>query len=343
MISRENLVRFRVWHLYIALWLGIWLVLIVRPGAWLLAVTHWPMALVMVMGSLVAGSTPMGGGTISFPALVLGFGRSPAMARDFGLAIQSVGMSSAFLFIVTRGIAIERRLLAWTCLGATIGLTFGTFLLAGRVPSDWVKLLFATLWITFGGWLATGTAKEAPAAENAGPPKAVAPIGVGAGIIGGAVMSLIGVGPEMVVYATLVLRFGWRPKAAVPTAVCATGLTAPIGFALRALTAGVHPGVFPEWLAATPIVIFGAPAGAYIATMMPRKLLLRIIGALCLIQFAATVIQVRPAPLQWGGIIGIAILSGAGLWLLAPSSRTPEGAAALDVTEGSSDVARGAI
>ena len=145
--------------------------------------------------------------------------------------------------------------------------------------------------------------------------------GLAVGAVGGAVMSLIGVGPEMLVYAAMVLRFGWGPKAAVPTAVCATALTAPVGLALRAWTAGVHPEVFPVWLAAMPIVIFGAPAGAYISTRMPRAVLLRIIGALCLIQFSVTVFQVRPTPAQWAGIAAIAALSAAGLWLLAPSTR----------------------
>lgn len=344
MIARETLVRFRAWHAYVAFWLVVWVImLVVRPGAWLIALAHWPMALVMVMGSLVAGSTPMGGGTISFPALVLGFHRTPAMARDFGLAIQSVGMSSAWLFILVRGIPIEKRLLAWTCLGATIGLVFGTLLLAGRVPADWVKLLFATLWITFGGWLASGAATEQSSPDLAARVQPVAPIGLVAGFVGGAVMSLIGVGPEMVVYAALVLRFGWKPKAAVPTAVCATGLTAPVGFLLRAITAGVHPGVYPEWIASMPVVIFGAPAGAFIATKMPRKALLRIIGVLCLIQFLATIAQVRPAPLQWVGIAALGLLSAAGLWLLAPSSRNADATGALHVSEGSSDVARDAV
>ena len=155
--------RARGWHAYVLMWIAIWLVLITRPGAWLLALAHWPMALVMVGGSLVAGSTPMGGGTVSFPALVLAFGRSPAMARDFGLAIQSAGMTSALLYIVARGIPVAGRLLAWACAGAVVGLVLGTFLLAGRVPADSVKLLFATLWITFGAWLVTGNADEASA------------------------------------------------------------------------------------------------------------------------------------------------------------------------------------
>jgi len=72
----------------------------------------------------------------------------------------------------------------------------------------------------------------------------------------------------------------------------------PVGLALRYVTAGVHPEVFPVWMAAMPIVIFGAPAGAYISTRMPRTVLLRIIGVLCLVQFGATVMQVRPSAAQ---------------------------------------------
>jgi hypothetical protein len=87
------------------------------------------------------------------------------------------------------------------------------------------------------------------------------------------------------------------------------------------MTAGIDPGVFPDWAACVPIVIFGAPAGAYIATRMPRAVLLRIIGALCLIQFTVTVFQVRPTLAQWAGVVAIAALSAAGLWLLAPSTR----------------------
>lgn len=323
MIGRlqDVLIRVRAWQVYVAFWLVLWVVLITRPGAWPAALSQWPMALVMIGGSLVAGSTPMGGGTIAFPALVLGFQESPAMARDFGLAIQSTGMTSALLFIFMRRIPVEPRLLTWGSVGATAGLTFGTFALAGWVPPDFVKLLFATLWITFGAWLVAGTARERPDRRLSTPGAEVVPIGIATGFVGGAVMSLIGVGPEMVLYAALVLRFGWPAKAAVPTAVCATALMAPVGFVLRAATAGIHTGVFPVWLAATPIVIFGAPAGAYIAARISRVLLLRIIGALCLIQFAATVVQVRPSPAQWGGVAVMGIVSAVGLWLLAPSQR----------------------
>jgi uncharacterized membrane protein YfcA len=304
------------WPAYVWFCLIVWGGLALLPGNFVVALAHWPMALVMIGGSLVAGSTPMGGGTIAFPALVLGFHRSPVMARDFGLAIQSTGMTSALLFILRRGIPVEKRLLLWTCAGAIDGLMIGTFVLAGHVPSDWVKLLFATLWMTFGSWLVTGTWKPSPEARPALGDANVVLIGVLIGLLGGAVASLIGVGVEMVVFATLVLRFGWGPKAAVPTAVCATALVSPIGFLLRVTTAGIHPEVFPDWMACVPLVIFGAPLGAFIATKMPRRALLVLIGGLVLVQFTVTVYQVRPSPAVWAGMAVLAAVSGLGLRIL---------------------------
>ena len=63
---------------------------------------HWGIAAAMAAGSYVAGSTPMGGGTVGFPVLVLLFDQSGAIGRDFAFAIQSIGMVSASIYILTR-------------------------------------------------------------------------------------------------------------------------------------------------------------------------------------------------------------------------------------------------
>ena len=54
--------------------------------------SHWPIAVAMAIGSYFAGSTPLGGGTVRFPILVLLLGLPVALGRDFGFATQSVGM-----------------------------------------------------------------------------------------------------------------------------------------------------------------------------------------------------------------------------------------------------------
>ena len=292
---------------------GVWLAW--RAG-WADAAAHWPMALVMAAGSLVAGSTPMSGGAVAFPALVLWFGESPALARDFGLAIQSVGLISALLFILWRGIPIEGSLLAWSAAGSATGLGLGTWLLAGRVPPDMVKLLFGTLWVSFGLWLMTmpsGGRGDARPPLSAGRARTM---GVVAGVAGGLLASLIGVGVEMTVYAALVLRAAWGPRSAVPTAVCAMALASPLGLLLRATTAGLDPRMWSYWSAAVPIVLVGAPAGAFFSTRIPRRVLLNGIGILALTQFTMTIIQVRPTATLWVATVTVALAGSVGLrWL----------------------------
>ena len=312
-----------IWPLYAVAILVGWLMWLAWRAGWADAAAHWPMAVVMAAGSLVAGSTPMSGGAVAFPALVLWFGESPALARDFGLAIQSVGLISALLFILWRGIPIERSLLAWSAAGSAVGLGLGTWLLAGRVPSDLVKLLFGTLWVSFGLWLMT---MPSGGRGDARPPLdrlRARTIGIAAGLAGGLLASLIGVGVEMTVYAALVLRAAWGPRSAVPTAVCAMALASPLGLLLRASTAGLDPRMWAYWSAAVPIVLVGAPAGAFFSTRIPRRVLLNGIGILALTQFTMTIIQVRPTTLLWVATVTLALAGSLGLRWLSPRAPQP--------------------
>ena len=87
---------FLVWIVVLYTLLGI---VIVGGGHLTTAVQNWPMAIAMAVGSYIAGSTPMGGGTIGFPVLVLIFGESAAIGRDFSFAIQAIGMTSAGVLV----------------------------------------------------------------------------------------------------------------------------------------------------------------------------------------------------------------------------------------------------
>jgi len=90
---------FPIWlAIFYATWLGIAL-----AGDLLKVIgENWGIAVAMAVGSYVAGSTPMGGGTVGFPVLVLLFDQSGAIGRDFAFAIQSIGMVSASIYILTR-------------------------------------------------------------------------------------------------------------------------------------------------------------------------------------------------------------------------------------------------
>ena len=58
------------------------------------------MSLTMIFGSLVAGSTPVGGGAVAFPVMVLFIKLSAEDGRDFSLMIQSVAGLTRFTFSI---------------------------------------------------------------------------------------------------------------------------------------------------------------------------------------------------------------------------------------------------
>lgn len=298
----------RIWKICIALFLCWWAVYVFGFGHWRLALEHWPIALVMIGGSLVAGSTPMGGGSVAFPVLVYGFGETPENARNFGLAIQALGMTSALLFILGRKVKIERALLAWSCLGAAVGVVAGTFWVAPYVARPLVKLLFACLWMSFALLTLARNAefcslKQAPRLA----PATAARVGLPIGLLGGLVASMIGVGLEMVIYTVLVLLFRSDLKVAVPTAVCATAITSIVGTALHLWIGDIPRAIFGNWLACAPIVIFGAPAGTFLVTRIPRIRLLYFVSGLCVFQFAYTLLSTTLDSSQWLFVAGMLI------------------------------------
>lgn len=309
--------RIRFWYLYVGSFYVVWLALVAGLGFWGEARSHWPMAVVMIVGSVVAGSTPMGGGTVAFPVLVLLFGQSPDIGRTFGMAIQALGMTSAMIFILCRRTPIQRRALAWSSLGAAIGLVLGTFGIAPILSSSIVKLLFSCLWVSFG--LLTLVKNREICSLNQMPALhrlADTLVAVVVGLIGGVVSSIIGVGIEMVLYTVLVLRYRCDLKAAVPTAVSMGAIMSLMGIGLHAAIGDIENEVFYNWLAAAPIVVFGAPLGAYLVSIIPRIRTLYFVSILCLLQFAWTVQQVSPNAAEWLFTLTSLVVANVGFYVL---------------------------
>ena len=139
-----------VWFIWLAVFYSIWAWLVFGRGQWPVAKAHWPMALSMALGSYVAGSTPMGGGTVGFPVLVLFFKMPATLGRDFSFAIQAIGMVSAAIFIIARRTPLAWSMLKGSMVGALVGLPLGIFFIAPFIPGLWIKLIFAVIWASFG-------------------------------------------------------------------------------------------------------------------------------------------------------------------------------------------------
>jgi uncharacterized membrane protein YfcA len=289
-----------LWKTYVASALAIWLVVAFGFHYWREILQHWPMALVMIPGSLVAGSTPMAGGTVAFPILVLVLHQPAANARNFGFLIQALGMGSAVMFMIGRRFRPPLRLLLGSAAGAVMGLLLGTFLIGPLVRESIVKLLFACLWMSFGLLIFAGN-RELCSLKRAGPPNAASTgwIGLLAGMLGGTIAAMIGVGVELCIFSVMVLIYRADLRIAIPTAICAGALASAGGVALHIWLGDLGRRAVMDLFAAGPLGIFGAPCGAWVGGILPRSRLLYFVAALCVFQFLWTLQQAARGRAEW--------------------------------------------
>jgi uncharacterized membrane protein YfcA len=293
--------RRRLFLLWLAVCYAAWGAIVVAGRHWDLVVHHWETALAMALGSYVAGSTPMGGGTIGFPVLVLVLGEPAELGRGFSLAVQSIGMVSASIYILTRRRPIEWTLLKGTLAGALVSTPLAAWLVAPHTTDLEMKLLFAVIWCSFGILhlvkvraivRAEGLTQIATRLDRE--------IGVAIGVLGGVASAIVGVGIDMLIYSALVLLYRSDLRIAIPTSVIAMACTSVVGLVSHAALGQVNPGVFGHWLAAAPVVALGAPLGALAVSHLPRMPTLLFVSALCVGQFVWTVVQER--------VIGVALI-----------------------------------
>ena len=313
--TRRSLMKY--WYAYIGCLLGIWILLMLSSGLLPQVLHQWRIAVVMALGSFVAGSTPMGGGAVSFPFLVLWLHVPPDSARNFALSIQSAGMTSAMIFILCRRVPIQGRALLWTTAGAGAGMFLGTIMIAPQIAPNFVKLTFACVWMSF-AILTVFRNREFCSITGVLPMSKPSALGTGllAGIVGGIIASIIGVGVEMVLYTVLVLLYRCDLKIAVPTAVAAMGATSVMGIGIHLALADVSRDTALKFLAAGPIVIFGAPIGAYVLTLVSRAQALYFISFLCTLQFVWMLYSLQRTSAEWIFVVVAIGLSGVIISLL---------------------------
>lgn len=304
-----------IWFLWLAGFYGVWSWLVFGQGRWEVVKAHWPIALAMAAGSYVAGSTPMGGGTVGFPILVLLFGLPATLGRDFSFAVQSIGMTSASIFILSRRQPIAWSMLKGAMVGSLVGTPLGIFFVAPHIPELWIKIVFAVVWASFGilhlyriGEIAghTGMTEFDERWDFR--------LGVSFGFLSGAtVVAVTGVGIDMVLYAMLVLLSRADLKIAIPTSVLIMAFNSVVGITVKNLFTGVQPGVFDNWIAAAPVVALGAPLGVFMVALIGRKPTLVFVAILCVGQFIWTCFTERAA-LGFAGLLGA--LAAVGVCLL---------------------------
>lgn len=263
-----------IFTLWFFLALTTWGVLFFQWVDWSFLCAHWFYPAVMVLGGFVAGITPEGGGAVAFPLLSVFFEVDRAVARDFSLMIQSVGMTSASLFILTRPSTDVRafRPLLWFVPVGFVGFVIGMQFLQD-LPVYVLQALFLSLITTFtvaylfGDHRGTNTTLST---QNGKLPLAIVLLA------GGLCASLFGTGADILLYTLLVTRFRLQEKVATQMSIVLMAALSILGFAYRGLEAApLASDQFRTWLTAFPVVLIMAPLGAALLLRIRLEWMLR--------------------------------------------------------------------
>jgi uncharacterized membrane protein YfcA len=305
----------------------VWLVLVLSLGYGERVLDNWRSALTMLGGSFLSGSSPAGGGAVAFPVFTKALHVPGAVARTFGLSIQSVGMTMAVVAILLHRRAIHIRSAIVGSVAAVIG-----FLVAVSVWGDsdqpfWPMSIGAA-WVkaTFSVVLATTSILMVRHLRRHGDPSLVVRGRLGwttrvdAALIvvafaGGVLSSLTGTGANIVVFLFLVVIIGVNPKVALPTTIIIMASVSVAGVVLLGIVDGqldvelardrvvavggqAFDGLARQtdllgfWLAAVPVVVWGAPMGSFVAYRVPEAWLVRFVATLAAIEVASTMVLV---------------------------------------------------
>lgn len=301
-MQRQRLSRMCFFLVPAVVWIG-WLSVMTEGNRWHLLGECWFMTLTMCVGSFIAGATSEGGGAVAFPVMTLLFNISPPVARDFSLLIQSVGMTAASVLICLLRVRVEWRAIALAGIGGVCGVIIGLEHVAPLFPAAYTKMFFTSLWLSFAValyWINRDRGRLVHARiTELGPWQSLMLVLVG--VAGGVVSGVTGSGLDMMTFTLLTLYFRVSEKVATPTSV--------VLMAGNAVTGAIWAGLIQQrlaaeawdyWYACVPVVVVGAPLGAYFIRARTRRFIASFLCVCIAIQFlGALVIVPQSLQLLW--------------------------------------------
>jgi hypothetical protein len=266
--------KMMIWPVWAALVLIAWLYLVMAGPGFALYQTHWLYAFMMIFGSAVAGFTPEGGGAVAFPILSLYFNITPPAARDFSLAIQSIGMVSAAIWILTRkghSWTTFRHIPFYAAVNM-LGFVVMTAV-AGAVAFKTTQMLFVGLALAFiVAYLVSRSRGAVDDVELHG--SRFVTFGIFS-FTGGCASAMFGTGSDMLIYIALTCYHGMKEKISTDISIVLMAVITVFGIAYRGLFLdAVHPDVYLMWLAAAPVVLFFAPLGNVLLGWVKKEVML---------------------------------------------------------------------
>lgn len=277
----------KIFAVWFALALGLWAWLFFTYCSIDFLLRHWHYPLIMVLGAFVAGLTPEGGGAVAFPMLSVFFNIDRVLARDFSLMIQSVGMTSASIFILTQP-GTDRRvfrpllgMLPIVCVGFVLGMVT-----LQSMPVYLIQALFLSMITAFAISYAWGDHRGTKV--SLGLPTSWDLFFVGLILLlGGLCASLFGTGADILLYSLLVTRFRLSEKTATRISIMLMAGTSVFGFGYRHFVdSGLTMDQYRTWICAYPVVLFMAPFGAYVLSRINVEWMIKGIVVLNIAQLA---------------------------------------------------------
>lgn len=315
--------RWAIWGLPTLFTLG-WVVFVLVFGHLDRVADNWRSSGTMVIGSFVAGSTPQGGGAVAFPVFTKVIGISAPVARTFSIVIQATGMVMASLSILLAGRKIDWKALSLGLAGGSVGLVLGLFVLGDpntafwepRVDSAFVKVAFTIA--IFAVAVIVRLVSKRSAGYDVVPDWGSRSVFVmlSFAFVGGVFSALTGSGVDVFLFVFIVLVAGVTPRVAIPTSIVAMAGVSLLGLVILGFGHGqldiglsnsgtdvisvagsafgpesaVQFDLFGIWLAAAPIVVWGAPLGAWVAAKVSETVVIAFVAFMALLEVATTAI-----------------------------------------------------
>lgn len=273
-----------------------WISYMLLADRWHIFADWWPMSLTMVLGSFVAGASAEGGAAVAFPVFTKLLQIPANEARTFGLMIQSVGMTMAGLIIFIRRIKILPGVIGWVSLGGIAGMVVGSLLVP--IPLPYPKILFTFVTAAFGvalilsRWVIEWQPHDDFRLDSWPRRLLFGTIGVTGGIFA----ANTGSGIDTLTFIVLTLAFGVNEKVSTPTTVVIMGLNSVVGFFVHGVVMQDIGIVWEYWLACVPIVILGAPLGAYVAGKVSRDVIIYLLLSLITLELVTTILLIPFTP-----------------------------------------------
>jgi uncharacterized membrane protein YfcA len=228
-------------------------------------------------------------------------------------------MTFAAIWIFLSRIKIEKNYLLIAGIGGAFGILFGTYYIVPLIKPDYAKMMFVSFWLSFGLALwVVNFIRERDSVDQL-PTLSLYQKSelLFIGVLGGIFSSIFGNGIDICTFSFVVLKYGLSEKVATPTSVILMASNAIIGALLYTFVLGTMQAEAVNYLlVCLPVVIFGAPFGAFVINQIGRKTIAIILITIIFVQFVTALIIIRPSFLLIMFSVGIFLLGVAIFFLL---------------------------